>query len=252
MARSITFRGKEAVIKAYDMNGIGPWAVACQNKILCTSSGVGELDTEAGCAQLEEFMDMMMEHGSQAQYELKVYRLKETEEDIYITEKTPASRSIPFSLFENEHPGKSNGDNRLLDLLTKMELRMNAMEAKLLDRELEDEDEPEDNTVMGKIGSLAVGFLERPDVQQAIAVGAMNLVKKFGPNMGSVAQAEGRKVAGVEPQYVNLLTPDQIEKVHAAVTRLSAKDAKLGDHLTQLATIAETSPAKYAVALTLL
>lgn len=253
MARSITFRGKDAVLKAYDMNGIGPWAVACQNKILCTSSGVGELDTEAGEAQLDTFLEMMLVHGSQAQYELKVYRLKESEEDIYINEKTPASRSIPFSLYENDTPKMSNTDNAVIALLKKMDDRLTAIEEKeRLRLEEEDEEEPEDNTVMGKIGSMAMGFLERPEIQQAITMGVLNIVKKNGPNMNTAQQQEGRKVAGVSQPNASLLTQEQVEKVHAALTRLSAKDDKLGDHLTALADIAETKPSKYAMAISLL
>jgi len=245
------------VLKAYEMNGIGPWAVACQNKILCTSSGVGELDTEAGGEQLDSFLEMMLVHGSQAQYELWVYRLKNGEEDIYLTYKTPRSRSISFSLYENEVPRLSNGDNQVIALLIKMEQRIEQMEERerqRMEQEQEPQEEEKDNTVMGKIGSMAMGILESPQVQQAIALGAINLVKKYTPNMNTAAAqpAEGRKVAGVAQPYVNLLSAEQIEKVHAAITRLSARDAELGDHLTALAEIAETKPAKYSMALSFL
>jgi hypothetical protein len=140
-------------------------------------------------------------------------------------------------------------------LLSKMEERLEAMEERERLRLLEvDEEEPEDNTVMGKIGSMAMSLLERPEVQQQIVAGVMGFVKNLRPNMNTAAapQQEGRKVAGVQAGYVNLLTQEQIEKVHAAITRLSAKDAELGDHLTALADIAETKPSKYAMAISLL
>jgi hypothetical protein len=254
MARSITFRGKEAVLKAYEMNGIGPWAVACQGKNICTSSGVGSLDTEEGAAQLSEFLEMMVEHGSQSQYELKVYRLRDEEEDIYITDKTPPSRSVPFALYENEAPRLSNGDNAVLAILKKMDERLAQLEERerLRLAQEDDEEEPEDKTVMGKIGTLAMGLLERPEVQQQIISGVMGFVKNLKPNMNkaSTEHPELGKVAGVE--QVNLLSPDQIQKAHAAMTRLSVIDAELGDHLTKLADIAENSPKKYAMALTFL
>jgi hypothetical protein len=253
MARAISFRGVDAVVEAYELNRIGPWAVISQGKILCSSSDVGDEDIEDGSQQLEGFLEMMKKHGSQAVYELQVYRLGAGNVDI--NSKTPYCRCIPFSLFENQETGMSNTDNRIVTLLTAMEARLKAIEDREAERLLDlDEEQEEDGTVMGKIGSMAMGFLEQPQVQQAIALGAMNLVKKFVPSMTNSIPVpdEGRKVAGVQAGYVNLLTEEQIVKVHNAVTRLSAKDAELGDHLTKLADIAEREPKKYSMALNFL
>lgn len=256
MARAITFRGVGATVEAYELNRMAPWAVLSQGKILCSSDGVADGDIDEGSRQLDELLNLMKKHGSQAVYELQVYRLGG--DYTVIDSKTPYSRSIPFSLFENAEPGYSNGDNRVMALLEKMQERMDRMEALVIAREEhmdEEEEREEDKTVMGKIGSMAMGLLERPDVQQAIAVGALNLFKKFVPNMSTrqgASEEEGRKVAGVKTGYVNLLDQDQINKVHAAITRLSAKDAKLGDHLSKLADIAENEPGKYSMALNFL
>jgi hypothetical protein len=256
MARAITFRGVDAVMEAYELNQMGPWAVLSQGKIVCSSRDVGDDDIDQGTDQLEGFLGLMKKHGSQAVYELQVYRLGTG--NVEINSKTPYSRSVPFSLFENPEPSLSNQDNRIFTLLTEMQLQIKALQEQAAAREVEmqDDDGPEDDgTVMGKIGSMAMGILERPDVQQAIAVGAVNFVKKFVPNMGSrngTAEAEGRRVAGVETGYVNLLDQAQISKVHAAITRLSAKDAHLGDHLEKLADIAENQPGKYTMALNFL
>lgn len=255
MARAISFRGVDATVEAYELNRIGPWAVLSQGKILCSSTDVADEDMEEGAAQLECFLEMMKKHGSQAVYELQVYKLGQGNVDI--NSKTPFSRAIPFSLFENTEQGVSNGDNRVIQLLTAMDTRMKVLEEKLAASEVgEQEDEGQDDgTVMGKIGSMAMGLLERPDVQQAIALAGINLVKKFAPNMRTVAgtqEGEGRRVAGVETAYVNLLDQDQVNKVHAAITRLSARDEKLGDHLGKLADIAENNPGKYSMALNFL
>lgn len=249
MARAIAFKGVDATVDAYELNRIGPWAVLSQGKILCSSNDVADDDVDEGSAQLEQFLDMLKKHGSQSVFELQVYKLGPGQVDI--TSKTPYSRSIPFSLFENQETGLTNTDNRLVGLLTKIEERMVEMELRIKTVELaEDEaEEPKDDgTMMGKIGSMAMGFLERPDVQQAIAIGAMNLVKKYIPAMGQTigaAPQEGRKVAGVQTEYVNLLDQDQINKVHDAITRLSTRDPKLGDHMQQLAKLSETDPDKY-------
>lgn len=66
----------------------------------------------------------------------------------------------------------------------------------------------------------------------------------MGQTIGAAPQ-EGRKVAGVQTEYVNLLDQDQINKVHDAITRLSTRDPKLGDHMQQLAKLSETDPDKY-------
>lgn len=254
MARAISFRGIEATVEAYELNRIGPWAVLSQGKILCSSCDVTDDDIDQGAEQLECFLEMMKKHGSQAVYELQVYRLGPT--SVEINSKTPYSRSIPFSLFENETPGVSNGESRMLSMLTEMQTEIRVLKEQVAAREVTEDDEEtqEDGTLMGKIGSMAMGILERPDVQQAIAIGALNFVKKFVPGMNRMAdqQEEGRRVAGVQTGYVNLLDQDQINKVHAAITRLSAKDAKLGDHLEKLADIAETQPGKYSMALNFL
>lgn len=254
MARAISFRGVDAVVEAYELNRIGPWAVISQGKILCSSSDVGDDDIEDGAQQLEAFLEMMKKHGSQAVYELQVYELGAG--NVSINSKTPYCRCIPFSLFENTETGMCNTDNRIVTLLTAMDARLKAIEEREAERllELDEEDGDDDGTVMGKIGSMAMGFLEQPQVQQAIALGAMNLVKKFVPGMTSSIPVpeEGRKVAGVKAGYVNLLTQEQIVKVHDAVTRLSAKDAQLGDHLAKLADIAENEPKKYSMALNFL
>lgn len=255
MARAISFRGIEATVEAYELNRIGPWAVLSQGKILCSSCDVTDDDIDQGAEQLECFLEMMKKHGSQAVYELQVYRLGAT--NVEINSKTPYSRSIPFSLFENETPGVSNGESMMLSMLTEMQAEIRVLKEQAAAREAaasDDEETQDDGTVMGKIGSMAMGILERPDVQQAIAIGAVNFVKKFVPGMNRTAeqQEEGRRVAGVQVGYVNLLDQDQVNKVHAAITRLSAKDAKLGDHLEKLASIAEDNPNKYSMALNFL
>lgn len=252
MARAVSFRGVDAVVEAYELNRIGPWAVISQGKLLCTSCDITDEDVEGGAQQLEQFLEMMKKHGSQAVYELQVYRLGK--DNVDINNKTPYCRCVPFTLFENPESGLSNTDNRIVTLMASMDARLKAIEDREAARamEPEEQEEEEDNTVMSKIGAVAMGFLQQPQVQQAITIGALNLLKKHIPGMGNVPMPdEGRKVAGVDAG-VSLLDQDQVNKVHAALNRLSAKDAKLGDHLTKLADIAENEPKKYSMALSFL
>jgi hypothetical protein len=245
MARAINFRGVGAVVDAYELNKTGPWAVWCQGKILFSSDGVGENDTASGAEQLEAVLTSMKKHGSQGVYELWVYKLKHPDQDI--DSKTPHFRAFGFSLFENTETGMSNQDNRLFDLVKAMDDRLRKIE----EAELQEEVEEEDKTVMGKIGAMAMSLIERPEVQQQLAIGAVALWKNItGQNSSQMSQE--RKVAGVETAPVNLLDADQVNKCHIALTRLSAKDAKLGDHLQKLADMAEKDPSKYSMALNFL
>ena len=255
MGKAIQFRGTDAVVDAYRLNGVGPWAVWCQTNILCSSSDIAIDDVDTGAEELTAFLEMLDSHGSTAMYELRVYKV----EGVDITNKTPWHRGFGFSLVKAEDRAmiSAGGEGGVYHLLKSMDDRMKAMEARLAQAETQQEEEAgeeDDGTVMGKIGSMAMGMLQRPEIQQALAVGALNFMKKFAPKMGKQpAYDEGRKVAGVEQApYVNLLSPEQIRKVHEAITRLSAKDAKLGDHLSSLADIAENDPGKYNLALKLL
>jgi hypothetical protein len=244
MARAINFRGVGAVVDAYELNKTGPWAVWCQGKILFSSDGVGQDDVDSGAQQLEAVLNSMKKHGSQGVYELWVYKLKNPDQEI--DSKTPHFRAFGFSLFENPVEGATNQDNRLFDLLSAMDARLKKLE----EEELEQEVEQEDRTIMGKIGTMAMTLIERPEVQQQLAMGAVALWKNItGQN---ASHMQDRKVAGVESAPVNLLDADQVNKCHLALTRLSAKDAKLGDHLQKLADMAERDPAKYSMALNFL
>jgi hypothetical protein len=245
MARAINFRGVGAVVDAYELNKTGPWAVWCQGKILFSSDGVGENDIDSGSQQLEAVLNSMKKHGSQGVYELWVYKLKDPDQEI--DSKTPHFRAFGFSLFENQVEGATNQDNRVFDLLTAMDARLKKLED---EEAAEGEVEEEDKTVMGKIGAMALSLIERPEVQRQIAIGALSLWGKItGQNKPPM---EERKVAGVETAPVNLLDADQVNKCHIALTRLSAKDAKLGDHLQKLADMAERDPGKYSMALNFL
>lgn len=244
------------MVEAYELNKVGPWAIWCQKNILFTSDGIDNDDVEQGADQLEQVLGKMRKHGSMGTYELVVYKLSEADQEIDTA--TRRFRGFGFSLYENQYEGESNSDNRMLQLLTKMDERLTLLEAKgQVEQEVIEE---EDTSVMGKIGSMAMGILSRPDVQQAIAIGAVNLVKgavgmvkNMVPNMKTAESDEGRKVAGVHDAVgQNLLSQVQIEKVHLAINRLATRDELLGDHLTKLADIAENEPAKYKMALNFL
>jgi hypothetical protein len=234
MAQSVHFRGVEAVIAAYRSNGVAPWAVISQKVIICSSDGIGTDDIDEGGAQLKKFLELMRRSGTEGACELCVYKLKEDDE---IDSGSKYFRAFRFCLFENAYQG-SNTDNRVVDQLKLMNERL---------VKLEGGDGDEDKTFKGRIGSMALGLMESPIIQQAIAGLVVGITKKIIP-MGDKQQPA--KVAGVvQPGD---LSDEQKMKVHQAITRLAAKDANLGDHLLKLAEMAESDPGKYSLALKLL
>lgn len=233
MSQPIQFRGIDAVVQAYELNAIGPWAIICGKVVIAACSEIDNDDVYTGSQHLRTFLEKMKQGGTEGRYMLAVYRLSEDED---IDFKTVPKRGFVFTLYENEHEG-SNSDNTTLSLLKSMNERLKKLEGGV----------DEDKTLMGKIGAIAEGIIMQPQVQTAIAMGAMNWANKLF-KMDTKNQAS--KVAGVDKQPgSNLLDEAQIQKVHVALTRLSARDQYLGDHLLKLADIADNDPNKYSAAL---
>lgn len=229
MGQSVHFKGIDAVLSAYDSNGIAPWAVISQKVIICSSDGVGIDDMGEGKAQLHSFLSLMRKSGTEGACELCVYKVRDDED---IDSGTKYFRAFRFSLFENAYGG-SNSDNRMFDEVKKLNERL---------AKLEGTGNGEDKTFKGKIGTIALGLMESPMIQQAIAGLVISLTKKIVP-MGPQAA----KVAGV--RQTPDISDDQKAKLHNAITRLALCDPEIGDHLLKLAAIAESDPGKYSLAL---
>jgi hypothetical protein len=240
---TVQFRGVEAVVEAYRLNKIGPWAILCGKTIVAACEAVDTDDVDAGGDQLQDFLDSMKKHGTEGRYMLQVYKLKQGQE---IDPATKPYRGFYFTLFENKFEG-SNSENGVYQLIKKMDERLDRLEAEK-EAGVEAGEGMEGKGFMGKIGSMAEGLIANPRVQEAIAIGAMNFIRKTF-NMGNSLPG---KVAGVEKpddESDSLLTQEQVDKVHVALSRLSRVDAKLGDNLLKVARIAETDKGKYDMAI---
>lgn len=245
MAQAIQFRGVSAVITAYKLNGIGPWAVICGTVIVAACEAVDNDDVEQGSESLEAFLLEMKKFRSEGRYTLGAYKLQPGQE---IDPKMKPHRGFIFTLYEQDEAGPATY-TKMYAVLEELSHRMAALEES---RQAHEETE-EERGVMGKIGAMAESIISQPQVQQAIAMGAMNLVQKvFKMPIQSPAQAPG-KVAGIDQAAKkNLLDEAQIQKVHAALTVLSSVDPKLGDHLEKIAKMATDNPDKYSWALNFL
>lgn len=239
MGQVVHFRGVESVVEAYSANGVGPWAILSGKTIVFSSEEIANDDVDAGAELLRRHLLLIKRGGTEGRYELRVYKLKDGEE---IDSGTRYFRGFCFTLYENAYGG-SNSDNRVIDMLTKMNERLEVLEMRPV--ELVEE---EDKTVMGKLGAYALGLIETPMVQQMIVAGIGNVMGKFLPMNNSQGPA---KVAGVQGAD-DFLSEGQKMKIATAVQRLAAKDPLLGDHLLKLADIAENNPAKYNAALNFL
>lgn len=240
MGQAVHFRGIAAIMQAYEANCRGPWAIVSEKIVLCTSDDVENDDVEGGAAQLEEFLVRMKRGGTEGRCELRVYKLKEGE-DIDIT--TKGYRGFKFTLFENEFQGQSNGANAVIEMLRKMEERLSAIEK----AEEEEQEDEKPQTISEKIGAYALGLIENPAIQQAIAGAIVNGLGKFIP----MQQGQAAKVAGVKQSddVSDSVSEMQRSKIVKAINRLAVCDPQLGDHLLRLADIAENDPGKYQMAL---
>lgn len=224
-------------MSAYKSNRVAPWAVVSQKVIICSSDGVGVDDIDEGAVQLNAFLSLMRKSGTEGACELHVYKLSEDEE---IDSSSKYFRAFRFSLFENAYAGSSNSDNRLLEELKRMNDRIQDLEngeAVVVG----------EGGVMDKLGAVAMGLVDHPMVQQALAGMAVNIMNKIVP---MATQPRAEKVAGLKQP--GDLSDDQKGKIQSAVTRLAVVDPQIGDHLLKLAHLAETDIDKYTWGLKLL
>jgi hypothetical protein len=234
MGQSIQFRGVEAVVEAYRMNGVGPFAVWCGKIILYSSEDLDADDVDAGAAELLAWLKLMERGGTEGKYMLATYKLKDGEE---IDTGTKIFRGFHFSLWTVD--GAMQPYTRLKnDRLDELCDRMEALEQRHIDRALEIEEE--DQGVMGKVGKVLNGLLDSPQIKDAI--GAF-LISKVMP-MSKLGKVAGLDTASPAKQKT-VLDEEQAAKAQAAINVLATQDPKLGDHLQGIAKIAVENPTQY-------
>lgn len=176
ISRSVQFKGKENVLRAFEMKKVCSWSLWCSTQLLhsCHAKNMDE-----GLQELAAILDMYMIEPTPAVYTLRIHSpqsLKKTEN--HLSDRTPFDGSFNFQLVTDQqlHPS-SNGDSAMLkmiyDKLTMQDERI---------RELEAEDEDGDDDAIGQIqrvmqipgvsevvGALVGGLFGKANAPQAIA-----------------------------------------------------------------------------------
>jgi hypothetical protein len=233
-ASAVQFRGIENVVDAYKANRMAPFAILCGKTVIHTSEDLGNDDIDDGATQLRQFLSLMERGGSEAKYTLQVYKLREGEE---IDSNTPYKRGFNFSLWAagdlTPYQGRTYSQTQAL------QNRIDQLEAKLAETMTEDEEDEK-----WSIGKVLNGFMEMPEIREAIAMGALGLVSKVLPIKERPAKVAGND-GNQTGQMVSVLTAKQVEKANNAMHILACLDPDLGDNLMKIALIAQNDLAKY-------
>jgi hypothetical protein len=232
MAGSVQFRSSEAVLTAYENSNCPAWSLWQGGQLLFKFAGK---TAEEAISALSNVLEMLGE-SSNAIYTLKVY------EDLgkdKLKNNTPYDGSFNFRLnADSQELNQSQYRNYsgMKELQTQIAALSARLEAREAEGEEEGEEEDETERQLGKIGAL----LNNPVVQQL--AGLLFRGTNLAPAPGPRAVAS---LGNVPP------APDQDQQINQALTILKEKDPKLGEHLTKLAQIAQSSPANFDYMLTL-
>lgn len=228
------FRGKDAVITAYEFNKVAPWALFVGKDPMFSYEGQ---DLEVGAGELGEVIQSLIDNGMQGTMQLKIYREVPRGG---IVNTTPHNFSFRFQLYLDDEFNSRNP----------LQLQLQAMKEEI--RKLkEGNEEEEDYSIQGQIA----GIFKDPDTRKMILAGIIGWVKStFGKqNAGSAMMAGVSTMAdttnqGTQPtseQLYNRLSPDEQQKFSQATYVLMYLDPAIGTHLLKLATLLQTKPDTY-------
>lgn len=245
MARRFDFKGKDQVINAYELNGVGPWAIFSGREIMFQST---DRDVNTSADMLDKVLTQMIEAGGSGDYRLRIYDELPTGKKI--NSSTPANYGFNFMLLSDEEFERTTGRTlgsgsqigQVLDRLAAIEARF---------QESEDQEIPEPESKMQQaIGAI----IQRPDVQNFLLQKVFGLVNGitnyFTPKQPPAA------MAGFQPDGMNetqktvqelfqALPQDEQMKFDQAVSILLRGDPSVGTNLMKLANILVNDPGKY-------
>lgn len=220
MSTAIQFRGREQVVEAFEARQLNAWALFSGRQFLIPHVADGP---QEAALMLDEVLQKF-DQATNPTYTLKVYEdLKPGDK---ITEKTPAHGSFNFKIKTFEESGESGGS-----WYNALKSENEALKAQLA--AVEDEDEPEEKDVIGRILDSVI---EDPGkINQFI--GAIKNLSLMFTNQQPAGQLAG--------------TPSETD-LQKAITRLQAHDPELAKHLTKLADIADQDPKNFKMLLSML
>ena len=235
---AVHFRGRGVAIQAFENRNSKAWALFTGKQFL--ASYVAE-DNDSAAVALDQYLGLMDQPGNIAVYTIKVY--DDIPADGKIKSNTPDDGSFNFRLHEPSGAaavtgvGSSAGNWEMMQLLKKMDARIEELEKAGPD------DEPEEKNIVGQIK----GFLEIPGMQAII----YGLVQKL-TGSSSPAPALGNAPGAAAPivnQDAELQTDPEVMEYGQAleaykVIRNSGMPNIL-NVLQRLAYIAQTDQEKF-------
>jgi hypothetical protein len=248
MGEFIHFRGKDAILQAYESQGIPCCSLVSGKDIVFCYDGD---DIDAGSAELADFIDRLKVGHSQGVYQLRVYKYPPKDKDINLSTKQNLSfkcRILDPDEDMDATQQRADGYN--------YKKRIEQLEAKLAEAETGEDEEPEPMPVWQQTIN---GVLQRPDVQNYVMGKIFNFVEKiFGPGPAPAPAAahamngvpEGAQGSPGDPnlnpeQLYQALPPQEREMLDAAMGILLANDPQIGTNLYKVASLLKSNPNKY-------
>lgn len=238
MGAAVLFRGKDAILRAYEYNQIVSWAIFVQGKIF-TFCPEDVRTIEEGEQRLSDVLDMLMQGCvTTAQLELRCY----VDPRYPITQNSPFSSAVGFKLTDPEDAIVERGMGAIL---TKMSERMDSLEARQKQRDEEPADEPEIPAWQRTIGAI----VERPEVMQYLMGKVIGFVESIFPTKRPAAAVGSIPPAPADQQSAeNLyagLDATQRALLDEAMPVLMSKDPNVGTNLSKIAKLLVSDPDKY-------
>lgn len=245
-ASAVQFRGIDNVVKAYENQEIPAFSIFCGKNPLKRYAGDS---MEEGAAELEEFLRMLREGGSDSAYQLRVY--ENLGKGQTIKAGTDFDLAFNFKLFDYS-AGETDLNGYRPGRLSDMDERIKRIEAAVSSEAPQEEEEK----ISGVQGVIA-GILNNPQFQQLMMGKLVSFIDTLtgGKNkLGAVAGIPDDMVKQDQTQATDELQfhesysslgSEQQAKLNEALRILIRLDRKIGTHLEGVAKIAENDPLKY-------
>jgi hypothetical protein len=239
--QGIQFRGKNALLRAYENSHIIAWSV-CYGKNLVMKY-VGTDENEAREA-LKIFLDQLEASDTTATYTLRLY--EDLPKGAKIKFSTEPDYAFNFIVTEDEAPRYARRENTEVTALRETVARL---EAKIQMDEEDGDDEEDDKS----IGGILNGILSDPKIKEWIQTKAIGFADRLlsppPPAPANIIDmnTQAQKIGSVTNDSPVLINEDQQKKCADALDILARCDANLGDNLMKIAKIAENDPGKYSM-----
>lgn len=240
---AVQFCGASSVIQAYSLaRDVTCWAIFQGKEVITTGSDE---------AALSHFLGILAPGGSAAVYTLRMYKGDCDADDI--DRDTPYSSCFNFKLTDGLYAGQGVGRTGPVDpIMAGIQEHLYKKVAAAVQAELNGEnDEEEDDS----IGGLVKGLLREPDKLAAVLDKVPAILSSIKGFMNRGAMGMPVSLAGAEPKRAGTTgqpvqpTPDDINRLQAALDILGKYDPDIIPHLEKLAVLARDKPGIYKMAI---